>query len=359
MRLSWEWEPSLCPKARTGTPVDDAADHNLPIWMVSFRYGSLSPIPDSSPGIKLEAYATRINKSFFSDDPSILTNFQTSKLLTRSLAKTWFAQKSTQSSAKWSESLCKMPPKSCLGCDAEATLSCRWTYTLMKYVALLGEFTPSFAPHLATSAAVGHSRNAHAIDVTAEWVATKEVTQDLFLRYSGVWIAPGSPYRDMQKVLWAIQHARMHRVPCLGTCGGFQHMVLEYARNVLGFADAQHAEYVPTASRLFISKLECSLVGRELKLSFVDGSKVADIYGTATATERYYCNFGVNPDQLSLLKSGPLQVTGSDSEGEARVIELPSHPFFLGTLFVPQSKSTPTMPHPLVDAFLRAVASTP
>jgi CTP synthase (UTP-ammonia lyase) len=227
----------------------------------------------------------------------------------------------------------------------------------MKSIALLGEFTPSSEPHIATNAAIAHSRSALGIDLEAEWVATDEISPALFSRFAGVWIAPGSPYRDMQKVLWAIQHAREQRVPCLGTCGGFQHMILEYARNVLGFTDAQHAEYEPLASRLFISKLECSLVGREMKLGFVEGSKVADIYGAASATERYYCNFGVNPDHVELLKSGPLRVTGSDSEGEVRVIELPDHPFFIGTLFVPQSLSTPRAPHALVSAFLRAVAS--
>jgi CTP synthase (UTP-ammonia lyase) len=83
---------------------------------------------------------------------------------------------------------------------------------------------------------------------------------------------------------------------------------------------------------------------------------VAGIYGAATATERYYCNFGVNPDYVGMLQSGPLVVSGSDAEGEVRVIELPGHQFFLGTLFVPQSRSTPAAPHPLISAFLRAVA---
>jgi CTP synthase (UTP-ammonia lyase) len=132
-------------------------------------------------------------------------------------------------------------------------------------------------------------------------------------------------------------------------------MILEYARNVLGFSDAQHAEYEPMASRLFVSKLKCSLAGREMQLRFVPGSKSAGIYGGLSAVERYYCNFGVNPDQVALLKEGPLVVSGSDAEGEVRVIELPEHPFFMGTLYVPQARSTPGAPHPLVNAFVRAV----
>src|SRR5262245_9358795 len=132
-------------------------------------------------------------------------------------------------------------------------------------------------------------------------------------------------------------------------------MVLEYARSVLGLSEAHHAEYHPEAAELVISSLMCSLVGREMPLRFVEGSQVAAIYGALSATESYYCNFGVNPAHVPLLKSGPLQITGADNEGEVRVIELPGHPFFLGVLFVPQIRSTAEQPHPLVTAFLQAI----
>jgi CTP synthase (UTP-ammonia lyase) len=136
-------------------------------------------------------------------------------------------------------------------------------------------------------------------------------------------------------------------------------MILEYARNVLGFKDAQHAEYDPYASQLFISQLTCSLAGREMRLSFGEGSKVASIYGALSATEQYYCNFGVNPQYVPLFRKGPLVVSGSDEEGEVRVIELPKHPFYVATLFVPQMRSAPGKPHPLVMEFLRAALRPP
>jgi len=161
----------------------------------------------------------------------------------------------------------------------------------------------------------------------------------------------------MNQTLWAIRQARENGVPCLGTCGGFQHIILEYARNVLGFADAQHAEYDPYASRLFISRLACSLVGREMELRLQPDSQVARLYGMVQTRECYYCNFGVAPEAVELIKAGPLSVVGSDAEGEVRVIELPGHPFFIGTLFVPQTLSTPEKPHPLVTAFLESVAN--
>jgi CTP synthase (UTP-ammonia lyase) len=134
-------------------------------------------------------------------------------------------------------------------------------------------------------------------------------------------------------------------------------MVLEYARNVLLYRDAQHAEYDPYASTLFISRLSCSLAGREMELTFESGSQMAEIYGSTSATEEYYCNFGVEPGKVGLLASGGLRISGSDREGDVRVIELPDHPFYLGTLFVPQTKSTQQRPHPLVTAFVQAAAA--
>lgn len=227
----------------------------------------------------------------------------------------------------------------------------------IKSIALLGEFTPSFPPHLAINAAIEHAKAAVGLDINADWVSTADIDQTLFERYCGIWVAPGSQYKNLDNTLPAIRYARENGIPCFGTCGGFQHMILEYARHVLDFKDAQHAEYDPYASMLFISQLECSLAGRALPLTFEADSRVAEIYGALTATEQYNCNFGINPEFIDVLKQGPMRITGADTEGEIRVIEWPDHPFFIGTLFVPQARSTPEQPHPLVSAFLRAVAN--
>jgi len=226
---------------------------------------------------------------------------------------------------------------------------------MTKSIALLGEYTPTFPPHTATNAAIKHSQNLLNTDITAIWVSTEEIDDTLFEQFAGIWIAPGSPYKNMEKTLWAIRYARENNIPCFGTCGGFQHIVLEYARNLLGINDAQHAEYDPYASHLFISELACSLAGREMSLSFLPDSKIAKIYGSLSATEQYYCNFGVNPDYINALKQGELLVSASDIEGEVRVIEHPNHKFFIGTLFVPQIRSTIENPHPLVTTFLKTV----
>lgn len=222
-------------------------------------------------------------------------------------------------------------------------------------IAILGEYTPTFEPHVSTNSAIVHSQIQLGAEVKEDWISTENINASLFETHDGIWVAPGSPYKSMEKLLWAIGYARQNGIPCLGTCGGFQHMVLEYARNVLGFQDAQSQENDPYGSHLFISQLDCSLAGREMNLNFAEGSQIAGIYGSLKAVERYYCNFGVNPEYVPRLKSQTLRVTGSDGEGEVRVIELPDHPFFIGTLFVPQARSTVETPHPIVTAFLKAV----
>ena len=229
----------------------------------------------------------------------------------------------------------------------------------MSRIALIGEYDPTFPPHRATYAACTHSARQLGVDITAEWTSTADLTVGVLRDFSGLWILPGSPYKSLTNTLDAIRFAREKCVPCLGTCGGFQHIILEYARNVLGFRDAQHAEYDPYASDLFVSELECSLKGRELRIAMVPGSRIAAIYGATEVVEEYYCNFGVNPQKVDLLRQGDMRITGSDVEGEVRAVELPGHPFFIATLFVPQLRSQPERPHPLVTAFVRASLDRP
>ncbi len=155
-------------------------------------------------------------------------------------------------------------------------------------IAIIGDYDPAFAPHQATDAALAHAAGALGFDIASTWLPTASLDAphafESLASFSGLWVAPGSPYQSMQGPLRAIRFARENGVPLLGTCGGFQHIILEYARHVLGFADATHAEYDPYASNLFISRLACSLVGRALEISIQSGSLVARIYGTTAVT---------------------------------------------------------------------------
>ena len=88
--------------------------------------------------------------------------------------------------------------------------------------------------------------------------------------------------------------------------------------------------------------------------SLVPDSKLADVYGQTSVREQYLCNFGVNPQYADILRSGAMRAVGTDAEGVIRAVELPGHPFFVGTLFMPQLGSTASHPHPVVSAFVRA-----
>ncbi|OMC45221.1 CTP synthase [Mycobacterium sp. IS-2888] len=225
-------------------------------------------------------------------------------------------------------------------------------------VAIIGDFDSSYAPHIATNEAIRHSAGALGLDASVAWLATESLESDLspLTTADALWCAPGSPYRSLLGALAALRFGRENAVPTLGTCGGCQHVILEYARNVLGFEDAQHAEYDPYASRLFISSLTCSLAGRTMPVNLALESVVAQCYGTDRVNEQYYCNFGLNPAYRQVLEDRGLRVTGRDDDDEARVFELPEHPFYIATLFVPQNRSTIEEPHPLVTSLLSAAA---
>jgi CTP synthase (UTP-ammonia lyase) len=223
-------------------------------------------------------------------------------------------------------------------------------------VVILGEYNPDSETHRATDAAIRHSLFELNAELAASWISTATIKEADILQAHGLWVAPGSPYKNLSRALQAIRLARANLVPCLGTCGGFQHMILEFARNVLGFADAKHAEYDPDASRLFISALSCSVLGMELRVRLRPHTIARTLYRRDEVIERYYCTFGVNPGYSDALTGNrDLVISGRDFSGEIRIIEILNHPFFVGTLFVPQTQSTESTPHPLVSGFLQAV----
>ena len=220
-------------------------------------------------------------------------------------------------------------------------------------IGIVGDRNPGNKTHLATESALGHVPE----PVAFEWIPTEQIGEDpdsRLSRYAGLLISPGSPYRSMDGALAAIRYAREKGIPALGTCGGFQHMVVEFLRNVLGIADADHAETNPTAPRLAITPLTCSLAGQTHPVRLIKGSRAAGIYGAETTLEPFFCNFGLNPEYRPRLEARGLTVSGLGEDGLVRVLELRDHPFFFGTLYVPQARSQPGDPHPLVAAFVAA-----
>lgn len=224
-------------------------------------------------------------------------------------------------------------------------------------IGIIGDYQPTFRPHPATDEALAHAAQGLSVPIEVTWLLTASLEghpEQHLQAFDALWCAPGSPYQSLTGALNAIRFARECRRPFLGTCGIFQHDVLEYARHVLGLADAQHAEYDPYASTLFVSALSCSLAGKTMQVTLSAGSHAFHSYQKEEVLEQYYYNFGLNPAYQTALHEGGLRVVGVDQDGEARLVELPDHPFFLATLFVPQLTSRPEHPHPLITAYLNA-----
>lgn len=227
-------------------------------------------------------------------------------------------------------------------------------------IGIIGDFDETFRPHVATNEALSHAVQQVRLKIEFEWVSTETIEpafEEIVSRFNGYLVAPGSPYKNMQGALRIIRYARENFLPVLGTCGGFQHMVLEFARHVLFIKEAKHAEYDPYGSELVVTPLSCSLKGQMLEIELTRRmSKTFKAYQADKVHEKYYCNFGLNPQYQQQIHYAGFQVVGIDVHQEARILELDNHPFFVATLFVPQDNSSNEKPHPLVLAFVQSVA---
>jgi CTP synthase (UTP-ammonia lyase) len=157
----------------------------------------------------------------------------------------------------------------------------------------------------------------------------------------------------MEGALAAIKCAREHDLPLLATGGGFHHVVMEYARNVLGLTDTSQAAYDPFASRLFAGWPH-DAPQSELDLELVAGSVTAGSYGCATAREHDSGDIRIAPEHVAALEAAGLRVSGRDRRGDPQIVELGAHPFYVATLFLPHLASSAQRAHPLVRAFVGA-----
>ena len=226
-------------------------------------------------------------------------------------------------------------------------------------VALVGDRSAGVAAHAAIPHALELAAGTMDGKVEAVWIPTLDLRHDpvaCLAGFGAIWCVPGSPYVSMEGALEAIRFARENRVPFLGTCGGFQHALIEYARNVLGSGQADHAESNPAAEMPLISHLACSLAEARGSIQFESGSKIATCYGRPAAVEEYNCRYGLNPRFRALIENSSLRIVGVDEQGEARAVELKDHPFFIATLYQPERSALAGKPHPLITACLRAAS---
>jgi CTP synthase (UTP-ammonia lyase) len=220
-------------------------------------------------------------------------------------------------------------------------------------VGLVGDRSELVRAHAAIPLAL------HRLDVSHTWVQTDTIVDGQEMRaFDAVWCVPGSPYRSMEGALAAIRYARENRLPFLGTCAGFQHALIEYARNDRGI-DAAHAESSPDAELAIVTPLACALVNVAATVRIAEGSRLHAAYGALETDEEYQCRFGLDPRWRRDLEGGDLIFTAFDDAGEVRALELQSHPFFVATLFQPERAAFREIVPPLVSAFIAAARSRP
>jgi CTP synthase (UTP-ammonia lyase) len=188
----------------------------------------------------------------------------------------------------------------------------------------------------------------------ATWVPT-DGDVDL-TAYDGVWLVPGSPYADDDAVLGALTSLRESGVPFLGTCGGMQYAVLEFARNMLGDAGASHAETDGEAESNVVTVLACSLQGEERLVTPVPGSRF-DGMVEAPFLGMHFCSYAPSTDVVARLQAAGVVVGATADDAGAEVLEFPDHPFYVTSMFQPHVGTLAGAPiHPLVRAFVAAAS---
>jgi CTP synthase (UTP-ammonia lyase) len=238
-------------------------------------------------------------------------------------------------------------------------------------IGILGDFNPEFRSHHATPDSLQHAARKLDLKVESEWIPTPSLigsdAEKTLESFDALWASPGSPYKSFDGMLKGIEFARRRDWPFLGTCAGFQYALIEFARNVLGIADADSAENNSGSKNIVIYPVACAVSNRKgdaPKLSGMvpeirlrPGSYLQSFYGKKEiVTEEFFCNFEVNPEYEWCAMEAGFPVVARGSQGEIRAIESPAHRFFIATLFQPQLSSTEKNPHPLVTAFVQAAA---
>ncbi|MBH5337469.1 gamma-glutamyl-gamma-aminobutyrate hydrolase family protein [Streptomyces pactum] len=230
------------------------------------------------------------------------------------------------------------------------------TPTVAARIALVGDRSAAVRSHVRIPALLDALATRDRLRLDAYWIPTEEAAgpDGGVSGFDAVWLLPGSPYRSEAGALAAVRTAREESIPFLGTCAGFQHMLLEYARTVCGLSGAAHAENDPGAADPLIAPLACSLVGHQQAVRIEPGSLAARVFGAERTEERYHCAYGPAAGHLDALRAGGMRFTGTDEQGQVRIAELPGHPFFLATLFQPELAGDGSHPHPAVRALAAA-----
>ncbi len=236
-------------------------------------------------------------------------------------------------------------------------------------IAIVGKYTHLHDAYKSITEAFVHAGAAHDTGVELAWVESGDLESGdagrLLEGVDGVLVPGGFGERGIQGKIKAAEWARTREVPYFGICLGMQAAVVEFARNVCGWPDANSAEFDDKSGHKVIDLL-AEQVGVEQKggtmrlgafrCLLVPGSRAHQAYGADTVSERHRHRFEFNPKLGAQLASRGLAITGKSPNNRelVEIIEVPDHPWFVGVQFHPELKSRPAEPHPLFVAFVGA-----
>ena len=205
----------------------------------------------------------------------------------------------------------------------------------------------------------------HVKSIHSETINSENVDEKLS-HLNGILVAPGFGNRGIDGKILAAKYARENNVPFLGICLGMQCAVVEFARNVLGYSDAHSVEIAPATKHPVIDMMEeqknISKLGGTMRLGAYPckldkDSLVYQIYGKELISERHRHRFEFNNEYLEQFQKAGMKAVGVNPDHNlVEIVEIPSHPFYIGVQFHPEYKSTVMNPHPLFLAFVKAAS---
>lgn len=235
-------------------------------------------------------------------------------------------------------------------------------------IALVGKYIQLHDAYISVVEALKHGGISNRVTVNIKWVDSELVTAsnagEMLGDVDGILVPGGFGDRGIEGKIQAISYARTHNIPFLGLCLGMQLSIVEYARNVLGYADAHSVELDPSTTHPVIALMPdqngVEDIGGTLRLGSYPcvldkTSKAFSLYGNDTIHERHRHRYEVNNDYRSVLTANGMKLSGLSPDGRiVEMCELPEHPFFLATQAHPELKSRPNRPHPLFRGFIAA-----
>ena len=235
-------------------------------------------------------------------------------------------------------------------------------------IALVGKYTKLHDAYLSVVESLHHAATANDAVMDIRWVESDELTEENVAQTlegcDGVLVPGGFGDRGIEGMITAIRYAREHQVPFLGICLGMQMAVVEFARHVLGMADANSSEFSSTTAHPVIDLMPDQAgvtdKGGTMRLGrypcvLAEGSKSRKLYGAAEISERHRHRYEFNNDFRKAVEAAGLHAAGLSPDGRlVEIVELPEHPWFVGAQFHPEFKSRPDRPHPLFFGFVEA-----